>query len=104
MSAATFYLQLSLSEGFPNALCEAMLCGCIPIVSDVSSMPGIVADKGLVVKHRRVDDVVAVLEQALLIGATGRDQRSTEARVRIVDHFTSVKRLEAIRAAITSMH
>ena len=39
-----YYIQLSMAEGFPNALCEAMLCGCTPIVSDVFSMPEIVSD------------------------------------------------------------
>ena len=36
-----FYLQLSMAEGFPNALCEAMLSGCIPIGSSVFSIPEI---------------------------------------------------------------
>ncbi len=46
--ACKYYLQLSRSEGFPNALCEAMLCGCIPIVSNVSSMPEIINENGVV--------------------------------------------------------
>jgi glycosyltransferase involved in cell wall biosynthesis len=47
-----FYLQLSVMEGFPNALTEAMMCGCIPVVSDVASMPFIADGDGVVVKHR----------------------------------------------------
>ena len=35
-----------MSEGFPNALCEAMLSGCIPIVSNVGAMPKIVKETG----------------------------------------------------------
>ena len=37
MQRAEFYLQLSMAEGSPNALCEAMLCECVPIGSDVFS-------------------------------------------------------------------
>ncbi|MBK8499433.1 MAG: glycosyltransferase [Flavobacteriales bacterium] len=50
--SATYYLQLSVSEGFGNALCEAMLCGCVPIVSDTGAMPRIIGDTGVVVKRR----------------------------------------------------
>jgi glycosyltransferase involved in cell wall biosynthesis len=49
MLAAQFYLQLSISEGHPNALCEAMSQGCIPIGSDVSSIPRIIGDSGFIV-------------------------------------------------------
>lgn len=43
------YCQLSLSEGFGMALCESMLCGCKPIVSNVGMMPAIIEDSGFVV-------------------------------------------------------
>ncbi|MEX2513006.1 MAG: glycosyltransferase family 4 protein [Cyclobacteriaceae bacterium] len=49
---AQFYLQLSSSEGFPNALAEAMLCGCIPIGSAVGAIPEIIGDTGLVLLSR----------------------------------------------------
>ena len=47
-----YYLQLSISESFGLSLCEAMLCGCIPIVSNVGMMPEIVEDKGFILMSR----------------------------------------------------
>lgn len=47
-----FYLQLSLSEGFPNALAEAMLCGCIPIGSSVGAIPEIIGDYGFILDKK----------------------------------------------------
>jgi len=60
-----YYLQLSISEGFPNALCEAMACGCIPIVSDVASMPQIVGESGSVLKHRDVEELASIISDRL---------------------------------------
>ena len=47
-----YYLQLSMSEGFPNALTEAILCGCIPVVSNVGAMPMIVQDSRCILLKR----------------------------------------------------
>jgi glycosyltransferase involved in cell wall biosynthesis len=46
------YLQLSTSEGFPNALGEAMACGCIPIGSAVGAIPEIIGDAGAILKKK----------------------------------------------------
>ena len=51
------YAQLSMSEGFGCALAEAMLCGCIPIVSNVGAMPAIVGEAGNVVRSRNAQEL-----------------------------------------------
>lgn len=94
--SASFYLQLSLSEGFPNALCEAMLCGCIPLVSDVSSMPSTVKDIGLVVRRRDPELVTATIREALAMDAGRRRDRSRAARERIAGSFSVEAREHAL--------
>ncbi|HWB61919.1 MAG TPA: glycosyltransferase [Chitinophagales bacterium] len=60
-----YYLQLSMAEGFPNSLCEAMLCECVPVVSNVFSMPAIIGDSGFVLKHRDVGELKQLIGEAL---------------------------------------
>jgi len=54
----SIYVQPSVMEGFPNALCEAMLMGCIPVVSNITSMPEIVGQTGMVI-HERTPQALA---------------------------------------------
>lgn len=64
-SNSAFYLQLSMAEGFPNALCEAMLSGCVPIGSSVFSIPEIIGANGYLLSHRNPDELKTVLRNAL---------------------------------------
>jgi len=84
-----FYLQLSMAEGFPNALCEAMLCGCVPIGSAVFAIPAIIADSGFVLKKRDPKLLTDLLNEAVHADVV---PLQTKARQRIVDHFTLDKR------------
>ena len=43
-----FHFQLSIFEGFGMALCEAMLCECVPIGSSVNIIPDIIGDTGFI--------------------------------------------------------
>jgi glycosyltransferase involved in cell wall biosynthesis len=62
-SAHAYYLQLSMAEGFPNALCEAMLCGCIPIGSSVFSIPEIIGNDGFILKRRNSGELTELLKR-----------------------------------------
>ena len=48
---ASFYAQLSRSEGLPNALCEAMLCGCIPVGTNVGDIKFTIGNTGLTIDN-----------------------------------------------------
>jgi glycosyltransferase involved in cell wall biosynthesis len=95
--ASQFYLQLSISEGFPNALSEAMSSGCIPIVSNVSSMPEIVGNAGFVLANRNLEDLVSLVQTAL---QSNLESLSHQARERIRLNYTQSNRETKLKAAI----
>lgn len=92
LSAHEFYFQLSIMEGFPNALAEAMLCECIPIGSNVSGIPFIIGDAGHILKTRDLEALNQLVDNAL--ADPRRNERPALARKRIVDNFTYGHRKE----------
>jgi glycosyltransferase involved in cell wall biosynthesis len=79
-----FYVQVSMSEGFPNAICEAMTCGCIPIGSNVGGIPDIVGDSGFILYKRDSAEFETLLKRAL---ASDKKKLSEMARKRIIDNY-----------------
>lgn len=65
LASYQFYLQVSIAEGLPNALCEAMLCGCVPIGSNVFAIPDIIGETGFIVEKRSVQNLEEQIRLAL---------------------------------------
>lgn len=95
-----FYLCLSLSEGFPNALCEGMSYGCVPIGSDVSSIPFIIDETGFILKKRDHRLLAELIQEVSSLSADKLREKSEAARRRIAENFPLEKRKSAFFQAI----
>jgi glycosyltransferase involved in cell wall biosynthesis len=98
LNSHLFYLQLSTSEGFPNALGEAMSCGCIPIGSAVGAIPEIIGDSRCILKRKGIHDLHELFSKENLREISSNPDWP---RARILSHFTFEKRkaelLETLR-------
>lgn len=90
-----FYLQLSMSEGFPNALGEAMLCGCIPIGSAVGAIPDIIGDAGFILDRKEPSVLLTIINS---LQDSNLQTLRILARFRIKTHFNYDDRKYALIA------
>jgi glycosyltransferase involved in cell wall biosynthesis len=89
---AAVYVQASRHEGFGLAVAEAMLAGCIPVVMNVTAMPEVVGDAGVLIESQRPADVAAGVRRALELGPDA----GARARERILTSFPMERRREGI--------
>jgi glycosyltransferase involved in cell wall biosynthesis len=95
---AAVYVQASRHEGFGLAVAEAMLAGCVPVVMDVTAMPEVVGDAGVLIESQEPSAVAEGVRQALGLGEDG----ARRARERILREFPMERRREGILAAAES--
>lgn len=79
---ARFYAQLSRSEGLPNAMCEAMMMGCVPAGLNIGGIPEAIGDAGIMLDQWNPDEMAKQIRSC-------RDTStlSVEARERIITLF-----------------
>jgi len=96
-----FYIQLSLSEGFPNALCEAMLMQCIPVGSAVGAIPKIIGDTGKIITNK--DDKLMISEIKKLVTLPKSDLMAMglSAQNRIKENFSIENRMTLLQNVLT---
>lgn len=82
------YCQPSYTEAFPNSLCEAMLCECVPVGTRVGGIPTAIGEGGFLVPFGDVDALAAGLRSAL----DGGRGAGTRARQQIARNFTLHRR------------
>ena len=92
---AAVYVQASHHEGFGLAVAEAMLAGCVPVVTDVTAMPEVVGDAGVLIPSQRPEDVADGVRRALDEPPEARER----ARERVLGEFPLERRREGILGA-----
>ena len=97
LSAHKVYIQPSLSEGLPNSLCEAMLCECIPVGSNVNGIPNAIGDTGFILQKKDIDCTVQLLKESL----NSSPELAKKARQRIIANFTKQKRKKALQEILS---
>ncbi len=90
-NSATYFLSGSYYEGSGTAVCQAMSCGCIPIVTDIPSFRMITQNGicGMLYEAGNVQALVTSLRQALEMDVPSKRQLSLE-------HFETTLSYDAI--------
>ena len=90
--SAAVYVQASRHEGFGLAVAEAMLAGCVPVVMNVTAMPEVVGDAGVLIESQEPAEVADGIGRALAMGPGA----AARARERILTTFPMERRREGI--------
>jgi glycosyltransferase involved in cell wall biosynthesis len=80
---AAVYVQASGHEGFGLSLAEAMLAGCVPVVTDVGALPEVVGDVGVTIAKPDPALIADAVERAIELGPA----EGARARARILQAF-----------------
>ena len=93
---ASVYVQASRHEGFGLAVAEAMLAGCVPVVTDVTAMPEVVDGAGVLIPSQDPQTVAGGVREALALGPDAH----RAARERILREFPIEVRREGIQRVV----
>ncbi len=91
------YCQPSRIEGLPNSVCEAMLCGCIPVGTDVGGMRSALGGNGFLVPDGDADALVSALVKAL----DGSEEEGNAERDYIMTSFPLSRREAGLVAMLS---
>ena len=92
----------SISEAFPYAVIEAMLCGAAIVATDVGGVAEALTGCGVLVRPTRPDDMAAAI-LALLADPQERRRLGAAARARALERFTLRTMLDGYRRSYAQL-
>ncbi len=95
---AEVYLELLVHTGFGCAIAEAMLCGCVPVVTKIGSLPEVVGNVGFYVAHINPKETAETLKKAL------KSNKGKKARNRIKKLFRLDERKKELVSIIEKLN
>jgi glycosyltransferase involved in cell wall biosynthesis len=99
LARTSVYAQPSRHEGFGLAVAEAMLAGCVPVVTRAGALPEVVGDVGVVVDERTPTAFAAGVREALASGDEARER----ARNRVLSEFPLERRRRALSSVVDEL-
>jgi glycosyltransferase involved in cell wall biosynthesis len=90
LNKATVYVQVSITEGMPVSLGEAMLCECVPVGSAVNGIPDAIGENGIVISKRDATELEPAIRKAMVMN-TG-----TQAREHTLRNYSIAEREKRI--------
>jgi glycosyltransferase involved in cell wall biosynthesis len=96
---AKVYCQLSMREGLPNTVCEAMLCECVPVGTHVKGIHTAIGNTGFYVDYGDVEGTVKAVKKAL----SSSDEQGKKAREYIQNNFSFEKRKHILSNILNKM-
>jgi glycosyltransferase involved in cell wall biosynthesis len=97
---AAVYVQASVHEGFGVSVAEAMLAGCVPVVTRAGALPEVVGDAGVIIAERSPQAIAAGVRDALERSARGGGEA---ARKRALERFPVSARAEALWSLVEGL-
>lgn len=93
------YAQLSVREGLPNAVCEAMLCGCIPVGTKRGGIPEAIGNAGYIIDSRNAQDIAPIIRKA----TENPDYTPQQAREYIIQNYPKERRESAFLQVLSEI-
>lgn len=97
LQRAKVYCQISYYESFGIALAEAMLCECVPVVTNKGALPEVVGETGFYVEYGNVVSTANGIKSAL-ISSNGKS-----ARKRVLELYNLKLREDKIKNIINNL-
>lgn len=94
---ARVYVQASRHEGFGVAVAEAMLAGCVPVVTRAGALPEVVGDTGVLLDDASPRAVAIGVREALHLGS------AEAARRRVRERFSVAQRRAGLFALLDEL-